>query len=73
MLGRDDLGDFALGDVAPFVVAAQTVDHHQLAIGALFQRRQQVRPDEAGAAGYHIHIETLCFLALHCNRILEAP
>ncbi len=54
-LGGNDLGDLALGDIAPFVVAAQAIDHDEFAVAPRFQRRQQVGPDEAGASGHHIH------------------
>ena len=55
LLGVNDVGQFALGDIAPFVVGAQPVADHQLAGAPLFQGRQDIGPDEAGTAGNENH------------------
>ena len=54
-VGGNDVGELALGDVAPLVAVAQAVaDDHRPA--ALFlQGGDDVGPDEAGSAGDHDH------------------
>jgi hypothetical protein len=53
--GRSSGGRFPLGDIAPFVVAAQPVADHEIGRAAGLERRDQVGADEAGAAGNHDH------------------
>lgn len=55
LLGVDDVGQFALGDVLPFVVGAQAVAYHQFAGITRFQRGQDVGTDKAGASGDDDH------------------
>ena len=51
----DRLCNVVLGEIAPFVVAAESVTDHQIAGAAIGKRRHQVRSDESGAAGYDDH------------------
>jgi hypothetical protein len=52
---RDEGGKLALGEVASFLVAAEPVADDDLAAAALLEPGDQVRADEAGAAGDDDH------------------
>ena len=49
---RHDVGDLALGEIAPFgVVLAEHVVHHDIAGAGLVEASDHVRADEAGPPG----------------------
>jgi hypothetical protein len=47
----------ALAEVAPLVVAAEPVADDEIRLAALLERRNQIRADEAGAAGDDDHLK----------------
>ncbi len=53
--GCDEGRELALAEIAPFLVAAEPVADDDVGQASLFQRRDQVRADEAGAAGDEDH------------------
>ncbi len=48
---RHDLGEIALGDVAPFIATAEAVDDDEIGMAALVELGRQHRADKAAAAG----------------------
>ena len=52
ILRRDDLGELALGDVAPFLIRTEPVADDDLVPAPRLEPRHQVRSDETGAAGH---------------------
>ena len=55
LLGVDDVGQLALGDILPLAVVAQAVTNHQTPGAALFQSGQDIGPDEPGSACDNVH------------------
>ena len=53
LLGRDEVGDRMLGDVAPLAAGrvAQAIADHDIQLWVLAEPGDDVRTDEAGAAG----------------------
>ena len=54
-LGRDQRRQFALSQIAPFVAVAEPVADDEIGSPALFERGDEIRADEAGAAGDEDH------------------
>ena len=54
-LGRDERRELALAEIAPFLVGAEPVADDNVGQAPLFQRRDEVRADEAGTAGNEDH------------------
>ncbi len=54
-LGRDDGGELALGEVAPFVAVAEPVADDEIMPSARLERSDQIGADETGAAGDEDH------------------
>ena len=54
-LGRDQRGQFALSQIAPFLAVAEPVADDEVGSPALIERGHEIRADEAGAAGDEDH------------------
>src|SRR5712691_3450584 len=55
LLRRNDSGKLALGEVAPFLAAAEAVAYNEIALAALLEGGDQIGADESGAAGNDDH------------------
>ena len=52
---RHDVGELALGEVAPFAVMAEQVADGDIGAAGVVQRGHDVRSDKTGAAGHQQH------------------
>ncbi len=48
---RHEIGDLAVGEIAPLAIATEHVVNHDIGASGLVEARDHVRPNETGAAG----------------------
>ena len=52
---RHDVGELALGEVAPFVAVAEQVTHNDVRAARLVERGHDIRSDKTGPTGHQQH------------------
>ena len=52
---RHDVGELALGEIAPFAVMAEHVANRDVGAAGVIQRGHDVRSDKTGATGHQQH------------------
>ena len=56
---RHDVGELALGEIAPFAVMAEHIANGDIGAAGVIQRGHDVRPDKTGATGHQQHDASL--------------
>jgi hypothetical protein len=57
---RHEIGDLAIGEIAPLTVAAEKVVDGNVGAAGLVEARHHIRSDEPGPAGDQQHRQTGC-------------